>query len=150
MEHTCTGSQAELATKADVGKFLKQFNSRLKAHDILENGHDISECSNANSITVGHTQKMGRVIVIKDMAFRTYSLSPVITSHLLFSHFFCRWRALLFYLYTGDVTFSSLKSEKLQSNVQTPHEGPPTCSPKSMYRLADKVNLIRLPPTMQI
>ncbi|KAJ7612773.1 hypothetical protein FB45DRAFT_1036982 [Roridomyces roridus] len=60
----------------------------------------------------------GRVLVLKDTAFKT-------------------WKALLYFLYTGRVHFCTLKSQEPQESVVVG----PTCSPKSMYRLADKVNL---------
>ncbi|KAI0365613.1 hypothetical protein BV20DRAFT_1124801 [Pilatotrama ljubarskyi] len=51
------------------------------------------------------------------------------------------WRALVFYAYTHDITFAPLRSQRLTS---TPADGAndasrlPTCSPKSIYRLAEK------------
>ncbi|KAJ7474208.1 hypothetical protein FB451DRAFT_1248312 [Mycena latifolia] len=65
--------------------------------------------------------RTGRVVVLKDTAFRT-------------------WKALLYYLYTRRVNFRPLKSEGLK---ETAVSGP-TCSPKSMYRLADKLGLEEL------
>lgn len=57
-----------------------------------------------------------------------------------------RWQSLIFYLYTGDVAFLPLSSDPSQSRevvaeqylADHPHD-PPPCSPKSMYRLAEKV-----------
>ncbi|KAF7340387.1 hypothetical protein MVEN_01958200 [Mycena venus] len=66
----------------------------------------------------GKGMRMGRVIVLKDTAFKT-------------------WKALLYYLYTKQVNFRPLKSEGTE---QIAVSGP-TCSPKSMYRLADKLGL---------
>ncbi|KAJ6459647.1 hypothetical protein C8R45DRAFT_766046, partial [Mycena sanguinolenta] len=65
--------------------------------------------------------RTGRVIVLKDTAFRT-------------------WKALLYYLYTRRVNFSPLKSEGPTELAATG----PMCSPKSMYRLADKLGLEEL------
>lgn len=56
----------------------------------------------------------------------------------------CRWQALLSYLYTDRVAFAPLRSAVQSSNdgTNTTHLrhpfDPPLCSPKSMYRLADK------------
>ncbi|KAJ7152466.1 hypothetical protein C8R46DRAFT_1121305 [Mycena filopes] len=64
--------------------------------------------------------RKGRVIVLKDTAFTT-------------------WKALIYYLYTRRVNFRPLKSEGSQE--AGPAVKGPTCSPKSMYRLADKLGL---------
>ncbi|KAK7682319.1 hypothetical protein QCA50_014523 [Cerrena zonata] len=58
------------------------------------------------------------------------------------------WEALLFYIYTGKVQFASLRSEGAEERMcamkqhkhDHPHR-PPLCSPKSIYRLADKIGL---------
>ncbi|THG94443.1 hypothetical protein EW026_g7032 [Hermanssonia centrifuga] len=53
------------------------------------------------------------------------------------------WRALVYYIYTGSVCFAPLRSEginkrqKLVAQHRENKSGPPLCSPKSMYRLAD-------------
>jgi len=55
----------------------------------------------------------------------------------------CSWRALLFYLYTGNIQFRPLKSKPSEFSVgicDSLAVDPETCSPKSMYRLADKVS----------
>ncbi|KAG9316685.1 hypothetical protein JVU11DRAFT_2745 [Chiua virens] len=52
------------------------------------------------------------------------------------------WRAFLWYCYTGHVEFNHLKSQHAtEYGVRRPdiEDGPPFCSPKSMYRLADLV-----------
>ncbi|KAJ7083876.1 hypothetical protein C8R44DRAFT_52725 [Mycena epipterygia] len=70
----------------------------------------------------GHSVRKGRVVVLKDIAFTT-------------------WKALLYYyLYTRRVNFRPLKSEGRKE--LTVHG--PSCSPKSMYRLADKLGLDEL------
>lgn len=55
------------------------------------------------------------------------------------------WLALASYFYTGSVAFSRLRSTAAGKKRETivppmPHD-PPLCSPKSMYRLADKYGL---------
>ncbi|KAJ7159563.1 hypothetical protein C8R46DRAFT_1108599 [Mycena filopes] len=60
----------------------------------------------------------GRVIVLKDTAFKT-------------------WKAFIFYLYTRQVNFRPLKSQGLPQSTTND----PSCSPKSMYRLAEKFGL---------
>lgn len=58
-----------------------------------------------------------------------------------------RWEALLFYIYTGTIFFAPLRSEGAEERMcavkQHKHDHPyrpPLCSPKSVYRLADKVS----------
>ncbi|KAH9938917.1 hypothetical protein B0H21DRAFT_757506 [Amylocystis lapponica] len=67
--------------------------------------------------------RFGRVVPVNDMAHKT-------------------WMALVFYLYTGEVVFALLKSQR-QAKLMGLF-GPPPCSPKSMYRLADKYGLSEL------
>lgn len=73
-----------------------------------------------------------RVVYIKDIAFKTY-------------------QAFICYLYTGQVDFAPLKSQEahigkgkvVDHTTWTLHE-PLPCSPKSMYRLAEKYGLTDL------
>ncbi|KAH7926533.1 hypothetical protein BV22DRAFT_1062764 [Leucogyrophana mollusca] len=60
---------------------------------------------------------VGRTIVVKGALHKT-------------------WHALIYYCYTGNVIFSPLKSQG-SPRTTVPSDGPPPCSPKSMYRLAD-------------
>ncbi|KAI0075945.1 hypothetical protein K474DRAFT_1663579 [Panus rudis PR-1116 ss-1] len=64
----------------------------------------------------------GRVIVIPDVAFTT-------------------WRALIYYLGTDDITFRSLKSTGNDRESNQATLTPPVCSPKSMYRLCDRLHI---------
>ncbi|OBZ67212.1 hypothetical protein A0H81_12855 [Grifola frondosa] len=69
--------------------------------------------------------KVGKTVIIKDMAFST-------------------WKAFIFYAYTGDISFAPLGSQaKFQFNQPYAYS-PPLCSPKSMYRLADKYGINEL------
>ncbi|KIO03982.1 hypothetical protein M404DRAFT_26602 [Pisolithus tinctorius Marx 270] len=76
------------------------------------------------SETSGKPPNFLRKICVKDVAFKT-------------------WKALVFYIYTGHISFAPLRSQPLISTHI--HHGPtdyaPMCSPKSMYRLADKYDL---------
>jgi len=70
-----------------------------------------------------------RHLFVKDTAFRT-------------------WQALLFYLYTDQILWSPLKSQIVNHSeltrdiaIDANPSGAPPCSPKSMYRLANKVGL---------
>ncbi|OBZ67216.1 hypothetical protein A0H81_12859 [Grifola frondosa] len=71
----------------------------------------------------GMTGLVGRTVVIRDIAFDTF-------------------QAFIYYLYTGEVWFSPLRSQGIPT-AQPSDETyqPPRCSPKSMYRLADKYDL---------
>ncbi|KAI0338353.1 hypothetical protein BDW22DRAFT_707512 [Trametopsis cervina] len=62
----------------------------------------------------------GQVIVLRDVAFST-----------------CK--ALMFYIYTGKVRFARLRSQSVLPAAKASGANlAPLCSPKSMYRLADK------------
>ncbi|KZT19698.1 hypothetical protein NEOLEDRAFT_1101858 [Neolentinus lepideus HHB14362 ss-1] len=68
-----------------------------------------------------------RTIVVTDFAFRTY-------------------RALIYYLYTGSISFAPLKSTRSRASGKEAEDNKSQvddlrCSPKSMYRLADKLGL---------
>ncbi|KAJ7259804.1 hypothetical protein C8J57DRAFT_1515167 [Mycena rebaudengoi] len=68
-------------------------------------------------------RRMGRVVVVKSTAFKT-------------------WKALLHYLYTKKISFSGRTSS--QSSDEVAARKLPECSPKSMYRLADTFGLEEL------
>ncbi|KAJ7088365.1 hypothetical protein B0H15DRAFT_289261 [Mycena belliarum] len=67
------------------------------------------------------TRRMGRVVVIRGTAFKT-------------------WKALLYYLYTSKLSFST---EFVTQAIQDEYEVPRS-SAKSMFRLADKLGLDEL------
>ncbi|KAI0930630.1 hypothetical protein AcW1_009269 [Taiwanofungus camphoratus] len=71
--------------------------------------------------------RAGQTVFVKDMAFRT-------------------WYSFLCYLCTGEVAFAPLRSQKSrirdeEASEQTKIYTLQKCSPKSMYRLADKYDL---------
>ena len=49
------------------------------------------------------------------------------------------WQALLLYLYNDHLEFANLRSEGRAPSAAAVGIASPQCSPKSMYRLADKV-----------
>ncbi|KAL6308089.1 hypothetical protein BKA93DRAFT_765334, partial [Sparassis latifolia] len=74
--------------------------------------------------------RIGRTVYIKDIAFRT-------------------WQAFIFYVYTGKIEFAPLKSQGQSGRDASVDERamlsrPPRCSPKSMYRLAEKYDMKEL------
>lgn len=85
----------------------------------------------------------GRIIRIQDIAFITYVSSEMRPSHYL-KHF-GRFQALLFYPYTGSIKFAPYGSKEDRGSRSTevvfpPNDPVPRPSPKSIYRLADKVH----------
>ncbi|KAG1753017.1 hypothetical protein EDB19DRAFT_980918 [Suillus lakei] len=76
-------------------------------------------------IVIDENLKRGsRVVLVKGVAWKT-------------------WHAFIYYCYTGIVNFANLRSQSMvdaalqQSRLE---DGPPHCSPKSMYQLARKLN----------
>ncbi|EIW63027.1 uncharacterized protein TRAVEDRAFT_69182 [Trametes versicolor FP-101664 SS1] len=65
------------------------------------------------------------VVVIPDVAFKTF-------------------KALMYYAYTGEISFAALKSARLASGPAISPNPALACSPKSMYRLADKYGMVEL------
>ncbi|TFK45535.1 hypothetical protein OE88DRAFT_1669129 [Heliocybe sulcata] len=72
------------------------------------------------------TIAVGRTVVVKDAALRTFT-------------------SLIHYLYTGNINFAPLSSQREEPKNGGPESDlkvhAPSCSPKSMYRLADKLDL---------
>lgn len=91
---------------------------------------------------------MGRTVIVKGTAYKTYVRLAVVY-HLIPSLMNdIRWVALVAYLYTGQITFAPLRSasqspdDAESSHLEDPR--PNSCSPKSMYRLADKVSSLSI------
>ena len=76
--------------------------------------------------------RVGKVVHIKDTAHRTYALNVSKLGRTK-ADGRARWEALVFYLYTSEISFASLRSNR---EGRRPDRKP---SAKSMYRLADKV-----------
>ncbi|KAF8893869.1 hypothetical protein BD779DRAFT_957150 [Infundibulicybe gibba] len=71
------------------------------------------------------SRRIGRIVYIPDAAYKT-------------------WKALIWYLYTGKIDFLPLRSQGQDPPPTTIDIFRPTCSPKSMYRLADKLEIPEL------
>ncbi|KAG2750741.1 hypothetical protein P692DRAFT_20831644 [Suillus brevipes Sb2] len=72
-------------------------------------------------VVISENLKRGsRVVIVKGVAWKT-------------------WHAFIYYCYTGIVNFANLRSQST-ADEQSRLEGPPHCSPKSMYQLARKLN----------
>jgi len=88
--------------------------------------------------------RMGKVAIIRDMGAVTCVLrfSTTDSPILLFG---CRFEALLYFLYTGEINFARLSSDPCHNLTAQARTGDwsigklPSPSAKSIYRLADKV-----------
>ncbi|RDX50130.1 hypothetical protein OH76DRAFT_1403001 [Lentinus brumalis] len=70
--------------------------------------------------------KPGKVVFLEDIAYAT-------------------WKAFIVYAYLGELNFAPLRSENKTRPSRCLHShGPPPCSPKSMYRLAEKYDIVDL------
>lgn len=86
--------------------------------------------------------KEGRVIKVQDVAFITYA--DHIQCHSLTDQYPPSFQAFLFYLYTDHIEFAPFGSEANRKSrtseiVSLAPDHVPRPSPKSIYRLADKV-----------
>ncbi|PSS15404.1 hypothetical protein PHLCEN_2v3280 [Hermanssonia centrifuga] len=95
--------------------------------DTTEDDSDlpVDDASSARKGTGG----IGRIVILPHVAYST-------------------WKALIFYLVTGEVAFAPLKSQRKESvkeadtdDQSPPNSSAPLCSPKSMYRIADQLEL---------
>ncbi|KAI0645432.1 hypothetical protein C8Q79DRAFT_911621 [Trametes meyenii] len=75
----------------------------------------------------GKPGRTGRVVFIDDFAYKT-------------------WKAFIFYAYLGEteLSFAPLQSEQKPCPPQPGPDSAPICSPKSMYRLAEKYDIAPL------
>ena len=89
------------------------------------------------------TAHVGKVVIIEDVAFVTYVTYPL-RAHSL-RMICCRFQALLRYLYTNEIEFApwgSAERRKARAlETVSDSYGIPKPSPKSIYRLADKVTI---------
>ncbi|EPQ50617.1 hypothetical protein GLOTRDRAFT_141419 [Gloeophyllum trabeum ATCC 11539] len=122
--------EGEGPVDGDMGQVNGKTGLDKEFENLLE--QDTSRASDSCTKTVdipgrvhGLHGPLGRTIVVKDTALRTFT-------------------ALLRYFYVGDINFAPLKSqhvEVIQDINKSLNETHPSCSPKSMYRLADKLDL---------
>ena len=109
-----------------------------------------SESSDAKGETESTSSAhVGKVVVIEDVAFVTYVSLPSTYAR---TKYICnRFQAVLRYLYTDEIEFAPWGSaerhkaralEKISGSYEIPKP-----SPKSVYRLADKVTSSHVPPT---
>jgi hypothetical protein len=109
---------------------------------------DPSQCRQGRASPRCDGERIGKVVYVKDIAYVTSVLLNCVLK------LFCTnravphsWRAMIFYLFTSQISFAPL-SFSLRSRARSAKERerciPPKPSAKSMYRLADKVDLISL------
>ncbi|KAG2368374.1 hypothetical protein BDR07DRAFT_1478145 [Suillus spraguei] len=72
-------------------------------------------------VTSENLMRGSRVVLVKGVAWKT-------------------WHAFIYYCYTGIVNFANLRSQSMADGQSRLEDGPPHCSPKSMYQLARKLN----------
>ncbi|KAG2744006.1 hypothetical protein P692DRAFT_20745878 [Suillus brevipes Sb2] len=79
---------------------------------------------------------------VKHLNFSTKGAQRIIPSRrvLVTDTAFKTWLALLYYLYTDEIVFAPLRSQGSRPVRCCNIDGAPPCSPKSMYRLACKIN----------
>ncbi|KAI0690191.1 hypothetical protein C8T65DRAFT_817442, partial [Cerioporus squamosus] len=87
---------------------------------------DSTEPSSSSRVPEGVAPiaRPGRVVFLQDIAYRTF-------------------KAFIFYTYTREVEFAPLKSQH-HAYDRGSEDTPPRCSPKSMYRLAEKYDIPEL------
>ncbi|KAL6308088.1 hypothetical protein BKA93DRAFT_765328 [Sparassis latifolia] len=135
------GSQAALLTpKGKLADFHDEENiSALTEFQEDNVCHELQVPSTSSEKTLNTSDpiqtfprggRIGQTVYIKDIAFKT-------------------WQAFIFYVYTGKVEFAPLKSQVRSARGASVDERamlsrPPRCSPKSMYRLAEKYDLKEL------
>jgi len=104
-----------------------------------------SESFNTKEETETASQ-VGKVVVIEDVAFVTYVRFP--SSHACTEITCNRFQAMLRYLYTDEIEFapwgSAERREARALEKMSESYGIPKPSPKSIYRLADKVTSSRI------
>ena len=129
-------------------------NSDVKSNE----SSDIISVSDLDSLfsesfdTKGETETashVGKVVVIEDVAFVTYVGFPSIYACTKIT---CnRFQAMLRYLYTDEIEFApwgSTERRKARTLEKISESyGIPKPSPKSVYRLANKVTSSHVPPT---
>ncbi|KAF9228262.1 hypothetical protein BS17DRAFT_877595 [Gyrodon lividus] len=135
----------------DAGKNAETTVMSKEVHDSSYENETI--CKQELNTVVGHddirltsVKQTSSSTLLDDLASSVFISDPLrsIKSRHIFvkDTAFQTWKALLFYLYTGRVTFCDFKSQgEARTEALDCTDQPPRCSPKSMYRLACKVGL---------
>ncbi|KAF9778320.1 hypothetical protein BJ322DRAFT_494099 [Thelephora terrestris] len=75
--------------------------------------------------------------ILRELRFHILPLNQLMNVRDFFS---CRWRSLFFYLFTGQTSFAPLRSQRTDS-CQEYTSSPPPCSPKSIYIIANLLDM---------
>ncbi|KAG1905078.1 uncharacterized protein F5891DRAFT_1183784 [Suillus fuscotomentosus] len=123
--HTCAGgislSEYGYASDSDLDEEGEGEGEGGKIDEIVKDKRMFQTASNLN-LTTKAAQRvvLSRRVFVTDTAFNT-------------------WNALLYYLYTDEILFAPSRSQGTKIARHCSLDGPPPCSPKSMYRLACKI-----------
>ncbi|KAG1881384.1 hypothetical protein C8R48DRAFT_680744 [Suillus tomentosus] len=107
---------------ADTGSMSSLSSIEVVFQERLDNRPSLVGDVGIAPVVIGENLKRGsRVILVKGVAWKT-------------------WHAFIYYCYTGIVNFANLRSQSTPDEQSRLEDGPPHCSPKSMYQLARKLN----------
>ncbi|CCL99858.1 uncharacterized protein FIBRA_01883 [Fibroporia radiculosa] len=128
-----TGDDAAAATGDDrVGSPGGVEFETARALSLLGTDRFSTASSSSIAPATDNTRRFGRTVFLKNVAFKTL-------------------QAFIFYVFTGEVKFASLKSQLDHLDEGQPEvvfdsnsSAPPSCSPKSMYRLAEMCGIKEL------
>lgn len=129
----------------DDDDFVKNNSPILVDNESHEYTTDTGSISSSSSIEVVLQQQLdNRPLLLEDVG-----MVPVVTSEnlkrgsrvvLVKGVAWKTWHAFIYYCYTGIVNFANLRSQSTADGQSRLEDGPPHCSPKSMYQLAKKLN----------
>ena len=131
---------------------LENLDAKSNESSDISSVSDLDSLFSESSDTKGETETashVGKVVVIDDVAFVTYVglLSPYSRTKITCN----RFQAVLRYLYTDEIEFApwgSTERRKARTLEKISESyGIPKPSPKSVYRLANKVTSSHVPPT---
>ncbi|TBU29591.1 hypothetical protein BD311DRAFT_756443 [Dichomitus squalens] len=100
------------------GKDREESASTVEPAQRLDSGQLPSESKKA-------IVRPGRVVHLDDVAYTT-------------------WKAFIFFAYFGELNFAPLKSQPGSRRMKPASHAAPLCSPKSMYRIAHKYDILSL------
>jgi len=130
---------------------LESSDTKINDPSDIVSVSDLDSLFSESSDTKGETRTassahVGKVVVIEDVAFITYAGPP--SSHACAKVTCNRFQAMLRYLYTDEIEFapwgSAERREARALEKISESYGIPRPSPKSVYRLADKVTSSRV------
>ncbi|KAG1832295.1 hypothetical protein DFJ58DRAFT_848066 [Suillus subalutaceus] len=123
-------SDSDLDEDDDEGEEIDEI---VKDRFTLRQYFEDDKCINASA------EQMCRTASVKNFNFK--GAQRIVSSRrlLITDTAFNTWQSLLYYLYTDEIVFAPLRSQESETARCCSLDGPPPCSPKSMYRLACKI-----------